>query len=208
MDYRELAEVFEKRRSVRRYTDEPVADEDLERMLAAFRWAPSGSNKQPWFLIACRDSAVNSAAAGAIREEVAAIGQRHPAFRATAERLVRYSTFFENAPLVFYVCGEPQQSSWRTTLRELEPEHPAAGSSQSWLVSTAAAIQNLLLAVHALGYGACWLGAPLIARGRLETLLEPPSGRRLVAIIPVGRPAEEPAAPRRRPAEETIRRQG
>ncbi len=204
--YRHLAEIIEGRRSVRRYTADPVPDDDVERMIAAFRWAPSGSNKQPWFLIASRNAAFNAAAAGAVRDEVAGIARRAPGFAQTGENLVRYATFFEKAPLVFYVAGEPQPSRWRKQLEELLPGHPAAGASLSWLVSTAAAIQNLLLAAHALGYSACWLGAPLVARERLERHLELPAGRRLTAIIPVGRPAETPSPPARRAREETCRR--
>ena len=36
------------RRSVRRFTDEPVADAELDRVLAAAHAAPSAGNRQPW----------------------------------------------------------------------------------------------------------------------------------------------------------------
>ena len=206
MDYLETAELLKTRRSVRRYTDETVKEEDIERMIEAFRWAPSAHNRQPWFLVASRNRKLNSRASEAIRREVAEIIERHPALRGIGEKLVGYSTFFDSAPLVFYVCGEPQRSGWRDELRKVEPDHPGAQRNDSWLVSTAAALQNLLLSVHALGYGACWLGAPLVARKRLEQLLELPEGRRLLAVVPVGRPAEEPHAPLRRPEAETVRR--
>ena len=44
------------RRSIRKYTDEPVTDEALTAILEAGRWAPSGLNNQPWrFLVVKRD---------------------------------------------------------------------------------------------------------------------------------------------------------
>jgi len=52
--FRPSMDVFEairKRRTVRKYTDEPVHKHDLERMLEAARLAPSGMNAQPWELV-------------------------------------------------------------------------------------------------------------------------------------------------------------
>jgi nitroreductase len=43
------------RRSIRRYTDEPVSDEDLRYLLEAAMAAPSAGNQQPWFFVVTRD---------------------------------------------------------------------------------------------------------------------------------------------------------
>lgn len=44
----EFLKVIRERRSVRQFTAEPVSNEDLEKILEAGRWAPSGKNTQPW----------------------------------------------------------------------------------------------------------------------------------------------------------------
>jgi nitroreductase len=44
------------RRSVRKFTEQPVAIEDLRRILEAGRWAPSGLNNQPWRFLVIRDN--------------------------------------------------------------------------------------------------------------------------------------------------------
>ena len=49
---------------------------------------------------------------------------------------------------------------------------------------------------HAMGYGACWTCAPIVAGERLEQLLDVEPPARLVALVPIGRPAELPAAPK------------
>lgn len=41
-------EAITSRRSVREFTDEPVSEDELDRLLEAARWAPSGLNNQPW----------------------------------------------------------------------------------------------------------------------------------------------------------------
>ena len=45
------------RRNVRQYTDQPIAREDLERILDAGRHAPSASNWQPWNFVVVTDRA-------------------------------------------------------------------------------------------------------------------------------------------------------
>ncbi len=51
----DILEIIKSRRSVRRYTDEPVTDEIIDKILEAARWAPTGENHQPWRLIVIRD---------------------------------------------------------------------------------------------------------------------------------------------------------
>jgi nitroreductase len=51
----ELLRVIHTRRSVRRYKDEPVPEEDLREILEAARVAPSAANRQPWTFIVVRD---------------------------------------------------------------------------------------------------------------------------------------------------------
>jgi nitroreductase len=44
----DILDIMKGRRSIRKFTDEPVSKDDLERLLQAARWAPSGSNRQQW----------------------------------------------------------------------------------------------------------------------------------------------------------------
>jgi nitroreductase len=54
--------------------------------------------------------------------------------------------------------------------------------------SADACIQNLLLSATDMGYGACWLSAPLIARNELETLLDIQEPYCLIAFVAIGKP--------------------
>lgn len=50
-----VLQAIRNRRSIRKYTDDPVAREDIMTILEAGRWAPSGLNNQPWrFLVVMR----------------------------------------------------------------------------------------------------------------------------------------------------------
>ena len=46
----DVYEAVTSRRAVRGFTDEPVSEEVLHRVLYAAAWAPSGSNLQPWHI--------------------------------------------------------------------------------------------------------------------------------------------------------------
>ena len=66
-------------------------------------------------------------------------------------------------------------------------------STQYWLEDGAAAVENILIAVTALGYGACWLeGDSQPNEEAFKTLLKVPKEKRLLTLIPVGVPVEWP----------------
>ncbi|NIP67456.1 nitroreductase family protein, partial [Candidatus Bathyarchaeota archaeon] len=90
-------------------------------------------------------------------------------------------TFIEEAPVVIVVCVDKDRSGWRYGRR---------GTDLYCLQDTAAATQNLLLAAHALGFGACWVGA--FREEKVKEILKTPDRVRPVAIVPVGHPAEKP----------------
>jgi nitroreductase len=70
--------------------------------------------------------------------------------------------------------------------------------SRWWLEDGSAAIENMLIASTALGYGSCWVeGDALPLEEEFKTLLCIPKGKRLLALVPVGVPAEWPAAEKR-----------
>ena len=67
---------------------------------------------------------------------------------------------------------------------------------------SAAAVQNLLLGVHAKGLGAVWVGA--FNEKEASRVLGLPKHARPVAIIPIGYPAEKPSPPRHLPKSEYV----
>lgn len=78
------------RRSVRRYTPEPVGDDLVERLLRAAMAAPSAGNQQPWRFVVLRERATMRAITGV-----------HP-----------YAKMLPEAPVAVLVCGEPGSGKW------------------------------------------------------------------------------------------------
>ena len=76
--------------------------------------------------------------------------------------------------------------------------------SRWWVEDGAAAIENMLLASTALGYGSCWVeGDALPREEQFKTLLGVPAEKRVMALVPIGVAAESPA-PEKRPLEQVL----
>jgi len=73
------------------------------------------------------------------------------------------------------------------------------------LQSIGASVQLLLTAAHAMGYGACWLSAPVVAAEGIEKVLAVDPPQQLVAIVAVGRKAGARKVTRRLPLEKVLR---
>lgn len=102
-------------------------------------------------------------------------------------------TFIEEAPVVIVVCADEMRSARRYGNR---------GARLYCLQDTAAATQNILLAAHAVGLGACWVGA--FDEDKVKIAIRTPRNIRPVAIVPVGHPAEKPAASPKRSINEIV----
>lgn len=160
------------RRSIRKYQEAEVRQEDLITILEAGRWAPSAGNYQPCYFVVVDDA--NK------RKELqeAAYGQE----------------ILNTAPLVIVVCADPQRTS----------EYGERGMKLWCLLDCANAAQNMLLAAHALGYGSCWMGG--FSESGVKKVLGLPEDFRVMALIPIGKAAEEPDPRPRRPLDEMVRR--
>jgi len=70
--------------------------------------------------------------------------------------------------------------------------------SRWWLEDGSAAIENMLIASTALGYGSCWVeGDALPLEEQFKALLFVPKGKRLLALIPIGVPEQWPTIEKR-----------
>ena len=105
-------------------------------------------------------------------------------------------SFLVEAPVVIVVCADVARSSSRYGRR---------GAELYCIQDTAAAVQNMLLTAHSMGYGTCWVGA--FDEGEVARIIGAPRDVRPVAMIPLGRPAERPRMPPRLPLDEVVQRE-
>jgi len=188
----ELRDAIRQRRSVRRYTDQPVSREQLELLLEDACWAPSGENYQPWYFVALTKredlDRLNRSLAGAADVMEPVLRERFPRHPSVVAETTRFIRTLGGAPVCILVF-----------LRQRYPHRDVV------LASAAAAIENLLLSAHDQGLGACWIGAVAIAGGEQVVDQFGPAEGELVGMISLGHPAHEPKAPARKPGRWEIR---
>jgi nitroreductase len=63
----DILDTIKSRRSIRKFTDQPVSDDMVARVIEAGIWAPSGLNNQPWKMAVIRDQEIKSRIAGLTR---------------------------------------------------------------------------------------------------------------------------------------------
>jgi nitroreductase len=189
-------------RAIRRYRDEPIPERDLRDMLFAATRGPSGSNRQPFRFVVLTDGPNARAAKALIGEQARRMwqakrasdgydrgsGSRDDSPKARMARTMQaYVDEFESVPALILPC----------LVRYREP-NPLEGAS------VYPAVQNLLLAARALGYGGVITGFHGMVDTELKTLLEIPSEVLIAATITLGRPRGSHGPVRRRPMGELV----
>jgi nitroreductase len=176
-------------RAARTFGPEDVDDATVARILTAATHAPTAENSQPFVFVVVRDPAIRSAI-GAITARVWEGGAR-------ALEEGRLSTSFLRdvdqgamggvaaAPVLIVVCGDT-----RLTF------------PQAMDASIFPAVQNLLLAAHALGLGSTLTTLPVLGGSELSEALGLPEEVVPVAVIPLGHLPKPLGPPRRLPIAE------
>ena len=204
-----LLDLLRTRRSVRRFRPEPVARDTVAALLEAAVLAPSASNKQPWRFFVVQSPPRIAQMAAAVREATARIAAHIPAENQAAFLAYGdYFTRFELASTVIVPIHRALSVLTNLVDEQLAPlDRAAIGQmeEQSGLIGTALALENMLLMAHAMGLGASGMTGPLVAEPALRAILEVPPGWGIVALVPVGYPAEEPQRTDRKSVDKVVR---
>jgi nitroreductase len=167
----ELMRIIKGRRSIRRYQDKEISDDVLNQLLESIRWAPSWANTQCWEIILVKDPAA--------KEKLSEIlGPTNPARKAVIQ-----------APLVFAICGKLKSSGYYKDKVTTE-------LGDWFMFDLGLATQNLCLAAHSFGLGTVIAG--MFDHAKTKALLNVGEDYEVVALVPVGYPAKDAPAPKRR----------
>lgn len=172
-DTMELGEAIRNRRSVRRFTDYIVSDDEIRQLLEAARFAQSWSNTQPWEFIVVRDR-------GLIEQIVDTYVDRNPATKCSL-----------SASVLLVACA-------RTGVSGCYDGIDVTKFPNWFMFDLGIAVQNLCLKVHELGLGTVVVG--FLDHDTCKQILGLPDGYEVVAVLPVGRPDKD--STRSRPRKE------
>jgi len=166
------------RRSIRQFTDQPVSHEVLSQIVETASYAPSWKHTQIVRYIAVE---------GETKEKLADLTSIYPG----------NGTIMRNAPMVIAITVIKGRSGY---------ERDGSFSTQrgdSWqMFDAGVASQAFCLAAYEQGLGTVIMG--LFDQKEASDLLDIPEDRELVALIPIGYPAESPVAPRRKSVDDLL----
>jgi nitroreductase len=197
----ELLEGLATTRAIRRYTDDPIPDDDLSTIVFSATRAPSGSNRQNFRLLVLRDGPAAERAKALLGESFRSgwaeklrsdgydegSGQDGDSPKARMARSMQHFVdHFEQTPVVILACIRIRHGN----LFDGASVYPAC--------------QNLLLAARALGYGGVLTGWHGPVEDELRTICGIPDDHAIAATIPLGVPAGRHGPVRRRPVSELV----
>ena len=174
--------LLKERRSIRDFTEQPVATDLIHEIIKESTLAPNASNEQPWKYAIVKDRSVMQRISDESKKNILARIESNPvdpiAKYAQVLRNASYNVFY-NAPCLVILAGERGR-------RNLH-------------VDCALAAGYLMMSAAARGLGTCWInmGADVQDRG-LRSMLGLDENLEIVAPIILGYPKRIPSAPKRK----------
>lgn len=182
-----LLQIIKKRRSVRVYKTGKVTDQQLEAILEAARWAPSGANTQPWEFVVTRD-----------REKMKRVREIYDNEwrQRKREDPVHYrglkKDYVGDVSVLVLVCGDPRTKQVYLTTRQ------PADREKLFQASIANAVQQMMLAAASMNLGTVWVSVREEVEPELRELFGVPQTLRLLWVVPIGHARNWPKAKPRR----------
>jgi nitroreductase len=170
-------EVIKKRQSVRIYKPDPIPEDALNRVLEAFRAAPSWANTQAWEIILVTDEEIK-------KQLQETLSDRNPAHSAITD-----------APVLVCAVGIYNLSG-------CYKGKPATDRGDWVLFDMGIAAEHLALAAAAEGLGTVHVG--LFDYKKAGKILDLPKDRTVIELIPMGYPAYSPRQTPRKPLEDFV----
>lgn len=185
---KDIIEIIKTRRSVRDYKEDPVSDEDIKFLIDCARYAPSGSNTQPWGFLVIQNKEMIQKLSDSGKKAMIPLAEKITNNPKNAAGFISYlktkgTNLFHNAPLLLIIFGNEKSVT------------------ADW--DCAMAAQNMMLAAHSRGIGSCWIGLalPALMDEKILQELGAPSGYKAVAPLIFGYPKGKAVMPERKEPE-------
>jgi nitroreductase len=182
-----LLQIIKKRRSVRVYKTGKVTGKELETILEAARWAPSGANTQPWEFVVTRDREKMKRVREIFYDEWK---QRKLEDPVNYKGLTKY--YVGDAAVLVLVCGDPRTMQVYLTTRQ------PGDREKLFQASVASAVEQMMLAAVSMSLGTVWVSVREEIEPELRDLFKVPQPIRLLWVVPIGHARFWPGAKPRR----------
>lgn len=158
------------RRSRRKWLQQPVPDDLVTAILEAGRWAPSAGNFEPWHFVVARDHETKAHITQMSNESKNLSRIWAPYFREGRKR--GFLIDFTEVPVCIAIFADPRHAP------------PHVDGNLHHIVGASLALQNMWLATHALGLGACcWSN---MQQDRMKAMFGMPRHYYFLALLGIG----------------------
>ncbi|MCU0522219.1 MAG: nitroreductase family protein [Anaerolineae bacterium] len=188
-----VQDAIAQRRSIRRYKEQPVSEEDIRAVLHAATLAPSGKNRQPWRFVVVHGEARRAEMVAVMRQGIAKL----EAQGVDPGSSKRSAGIMARAPVTVFVFNQD------ATYADLNRSYSDRLFDIVAIQSIGAAIQNMLLAATDRGLGTLWICDVFYAIEELCGWLG--EDHVMVAAVALGHPDEAPGARPRKSSDEVTR---
>lgn len=196
----DLFEAMMTQKSIRRYSDEAVSDEEIRQCLKAAVQAPNGGNSQPWQWVVVRDSEKKHAIGEwyrkafherywpammrlaqtntqTVSEEARKAGER------TAASAIHLADHMGEAQALVLLVASRNLRDW-----ELRDDQGPVDVGRTYYTSLIPALQNFMLAARGLGIGTCLTTLFRVHQQEIRDICGIPKDMEIEALVPMGRP--------------------
>ena len=196
----DLFEAMMTQKSIRRYSGEPVSDDEIRQCLKAAVQAPNGGNSQPWQWLVVRDDDKKRAigewyrkafherywpaitrlagnSAQAVSDDARKAGER------TAASAIHLADHLGEAEALVMLIGARAERDW-----ELRDGQGLVDIGRTYYTSLVPALQNFMLAARGLGIGTCLTTLFRVHQEEIRGICGIPDAMEIEALVPMGRP--------------------
>lgn len=200
-----------RRHSVRKFKEADVDPVHIQEIIKAATYAPSGKNVQNWHFVILKNRNKIQDIVKIVEDKNAEMASwiDDEALKKEITKFKHYHTIFRGAPVLILAFAGPYREmaveAFKAKNASSEELHDILRVSPA-IQNVSAAIENLMLAAAALGYGTCWMTGPVYAFKEIQEYLGfHKEGYFLAAMTPLGVPEEsELSSPPRKPIEEVM----
>lgn len=195
MNYEDFLALIKKRRSIRRFKSDPVPEDDINKIIEAARWAPSGFNLQPWEFVVVRDAQLKSSIVESVHDAMSVTMKMEGARESwqggiPLKKGATPTAGFAEAPVFIIPFGD-------TRIRDGLPMIHRY-SEESWHKTFTSSLANAFLYMHlaaaSLGLASRWVSSVMepAVHCSIKQLLGIPAAMKIYDMMVLGYPDMKP----------------
>lgn len=185
------------RHSIRRFLHKEIPKDHIHTILDAANQAPSAHNQQSWKFIIVEGNRKQGLAD--------LVSEASKSFERPSNSLLRMAgRSIQSAPTVIAIANTGELVEHGSELFKVNSPEGIDFFRTMEIQSSAAAVENMLLAATSLGLGTVWLGILFLIKDQVLQFLNEPAGE-FMAVVPVGYPARTTKGPRKKPLDNVVK---